>query len=124
MSLDLHDLPAEIRRVREAKHLSLKDLEKETGVSAATLSRLERGAGVPEIQVVQKLATWLGVSVRTAGEEAQSVRTDEDLKRVISVHLRANKKLSANVARAIIDSFDVVMRIETQKASKPRRTSK
>ena len=117
MSLDLHDLPAEIRRVREAKHLSLKDLEKETGVSAATLSRLE-------IQVVQKLATWLGVSVRTAGEEAQSVRTDEDLKRVISVHLRANKKLSANVARAIIDSFDVVMRIETQKASKPRRTSK
>lgn len=124
MNLDLSELPAEIRRVRKARHLSLKDMEKETGVSAATLSRLEREAGVPEIQVIHKLATWLGVSVRTAGKEAPTVKTDEDLNRVIAVHLRANKKLPAEVARAIIDSFEMVMKLETQRAVESRRGSK
>jgi hypothetical protein len=62
------------------------------------------------------LADWLGVNVNAAGEDSHSVKTDEDLRRTIAVHLRANKKLPASVAQAIVESFDLVMKVELQRA--------
>lgn len=114
VTIELDQLGAELKRRRDEKRLSLRDVWDETKISPATLSRIERGSVVPELQIVEKLAQWLGVTVRTAGAEEAQVKTDDDLKRVITVHLRANKKLPEVVARAIADAYDVIVRYELE----------
>jgi transcriptional regulator with XRE-family HTH domain len=111
--VSMDQLGAELRRQRAGR--SLRDVEAEIGISAATLSRVERGS-TPDLEVVRKLAAWLGVTVQAAGEEKSEVKTDADLRRTIAVHLRANKRLPQSVAEAIIESFDLVMEIEMKKA--------
>lgn len=115
VSLAVDQLGQELRRRRTELRLSLRDVEGITGISAATLSRTERGR-VPEVGVIEKLAGWLQVNVVTAGEGKSEIRTDEDLKRTIAVHLRANKNLSESTARAIAETFDVVMQLEIHRA--------
>lgn len=90
-------------------------------MDAATLSRIERGEGTPDLAVITRLAHWLNVTVQTAGAHLNDVKTDDDLKRTIAVHLRANKNLSDKVARTIAESFDLVMRVEIERAKKPRQ---
>ena len=111
--VNMDQLGAELRRQRGTR--SLRDVEGETGISAATLSRIERGS-TPDFDVVEKLAAWLGVTVRAAGADEPDVKTDDDLRRTIAVHLRANKRLPDKVARAIVEGFDFVMEIEMKKA--------
>jgi transcriptional regulator with XRE-family HTH domain len=115
VTVTIEQLGAELRRRRADKELSLRDVEEATEISAATLSRIERGS-VPDVSVLSKLAQWLDVNICAAGEESNSIRTDEDLKRTIAVHLRANKKLPEPVARAIVESFELVMKVELQRA--------
>jgi len=116
VTIDIKQLGGELKRQRAERNKTLRDVEDETGISAATLSRIERESGNPEIPIVKKLAAWLGTGVRTGGQAETGVRTDADLRRVIAVHLRANKNLPEKVARAIAETFDVVIRVETQKA--------
>jgi transcriptional regulator with XRE-family HTH domain len=118
-TITIADLAEELRRRREKDKLSLRDLEELTGVSAATLSRIERGR-TPDLPVVAKLAEWLGLSIQTGGKPSKTGQSDEDLKRTIEVHLRANKKLPSHVARSIANSFDVVMRVEMERAAKKK----
>ena len=91
-----------------------------TGVSAATLSRIERGS-TPDLDIVDKLGQWLGVTVHAGGKERTPKTSDEEMKRSIEVHLRANKNLPANLARSIADSFDFVMRLELEKAAAKKK---
>lgn len=121
MTIGIDQLGAELRRQRAERDLNLREVERETGISAATLSRIERGSGTPDVQIIEKLAEWLGTSVRTGGEAMSEVKTDADLKRVIAVHLRANKKLPEAVAHAIAETFAVVVSIETKKAQAAAR---
>ena len=114
-TITLDQLGAELRRIRDERKRSLRQVEEEIGVSAATLSRVERGS-IPELTITNKIAAWLGVNVAAAGEATHSIKTDEDLKKTIAVHLRANKDLSEEVARAIVESFDLIIKIETEKA--------
>jgi transcriptional regulator with XRE-family HTH domain len=116
VAITLDQLGAELRRIRGERGRSLRQVEEETGISAATLSRIERGSQ-PELAVVSKLAPWLKVTIATSGAAEDRIRTDEDLKRTIAVHLRANRNLSEEVAQAIVDSFDLIMKIEMEKAS-------
>ena len=114
--LPLDQLGAELKRRREMLGVSLRMVEDATGISAATLSRTERGS-VPDLAIMERLAAWLGVRVHAVGDERVGVRTDEDLKRTIAVHLRANKRMSEEVANTIAESFDLVMRVELAKAA-------
>ncbi|HWZ61124.1 MAG TPA: helix-turn-helix transcriptional regulator [Gemmatimonadaceae bacterium] len=122
VSVTVDQLGAELKRRREELGVSLRAVENDTKISAATLSRLERGSGNPDLAVVERLARWLNVIVRAAGSDHTEIKTDEDLKRTIAVHLRANKKLSDHVVRAIADSFDIVMRMEIERDKKQKRT--
>jgi transcriptional regulator with XRE-family HTH domain len=117
VTVSVDQLGAEIRRRRDDEGLTLRDVEDRTGISAATLSRVERGS-VPEVAVIAKLAEWLQVNVRAAGEDTTTINTDEDLKRTIAVHLRANKNLSNEVAHAIVEGFDLLMQLEIQRAQR------
>lgn len=97
----LRELGAELKDYREENDVSLRALARETGVSASTLSRVERGH-VPDLEAVETLADFLGVTVRTAEGSTPSGRRDpEALSRQIRVHLRANKNLSEEAAREI-----------------------
>ena len=49
--------------IRQARGLSQADLEKLTGIDANTFSRYERGAVTPSIEVAQKIAEALNVSL-------------------------------------------------------------
>ena len=52
-----------LRMIRQARGLSQADLEKLTGIDANTFSRYERGAVTPSIEVAQKIAEALNVSL-------------------------------------------------------------
>ncbi len=117
LTIAVDALGEELRRRRADDDLSLRDVEEKTGVSAATLSRIERGSR-PDLEVVEKLAQWLGVIVHAAGNKKSPKNSDEDLKRTIEVHLRADKNLSATLARSIADSFDILMRVEIERAAR------
>ena len=52
-----------IRKIRVARGMSVKDLASEVGVSAMTIYRYETGKRNPTILVAYKMATALGVTV-------------------------------------------------------------
>jgi len=52
------------RDLRESKNLSLRDVEKKTGISNGYLSQLESGkVSSPSIQIVMSLATFYEVDI-------------------------------------------------------------
>ncbi len=120
VTVRIEELGAALRHRRLEKNLSLRDLEDDISVSAATLSRIERGHS-PDTEVIGKLAEWLGVNVTTAGDQVSAIRTDEDLKNQIAVHLRANKRLPDDVANAIVQGFEAIMVHEMNKAKRPNQ---
>lgn len=122
VSLTVEQLASELRRRRVEMNLSLRQVEELTGISAATLSRFERGSK-PELPVIESLAQWLGVNVVTAGVGISSIGTDEDLKKAIHVHLRAKKNLPEDVAHSIVEAFEILMQIEMQKAKRRDHSS-
>ena len=52
---------ANLRRLRHAKGLSQEDLAYEADVNRSYMSRLEKGASYPGLEIIGKLATVLGV---------------------------------------------------------------
>lgn len=63
---------ARVRRIREGMGLSLRELAERCGVSAATLSQVERGESSPTLTVAGRIADGLGLSL------SQLLRLDED----------------------------------------------
>ena len=53
----------DLRNQRENKGYSIRELSKISGVSTATISRIECGLVDPEISIVQKLAGSLEISL-------------------------------------------------------------
>lgn len=74
-----------IRRLREAKGLSLRDLARDTGVSAPMLSQVERGETSPTLQIAAKIASGLDLTL------SQLLRLDEE-PRVAVVRKTARRK--------------------------------
>lgn len=65
-------LGARVRALREASHLSLRDLTARSGVSAPMLSQVERGETSPTIAVAARIAAGLDLRL------SQLLRLDED----------------------------------------------
>jgi transcriptional regulator with XRE-family HTH domain len=63
-------LAANLRRLRIARHLSLSQLARDTSMSKATLSGIERGRGNPTIDTLALLAGALRVTVAELLEQA------------------------------------------------------
>lgn len=119
-TLPVDQLGEELRRRRLELGVSLRVVEQQTEISAATLSRIERGR-TPDLASIERLANWLGVSVHASGGtppgDANVVRSDDDLRRTIEIHLRANKHMSSELASAIAKTFDTVVRVEMERAA-------
>lgn len=61
-----------VKRLRDAKGLSLRELARETGVSAPMLSQVERGETSPTLAVAARIAGGLGLTL------SRLLRLDEE----------------------------------------------
>src|SRR5438477_11825818 len=105
-----------VRRRREEQGLSLRDVADKTGVSASTLSRIENGTGKPDADNIARLASWLDMPIERVMHHGHRSVSDpnpvvyyphESTPEIVEVHLRADKHLSPETARALAASFRV-----------------
>jgi transcriptional regulator with XRE-family HTH domain len=105
-----------VRRRREQKGLSLRDVAQETGVSASTLSRIENGAGKPDADNIARLTAWLDMPIervmhhgsRNPGDPKPVVYyPHESTPEVVEAHLRADRQLTPETAKALSELFRV-----------------
>lgn len=94
--------------------LGVRAAAAKSGVSAATLSRLERGisSDLPDTGTLTKLATWFGMSLAdllTLDDAAIVDQSPEPTTpEFVEVHLRADKNLSPKTAEALAKMFKVL----------------
>jgi transcriptional regulator with XRE-family HTH domain len=113
------ELGRAIRRKREELGLSLRDVADETGVSASTLSRIENGTGKPDADNIARLTGWLnmpmervmGARLADAGEDSLASAVHyfphEATPDIVEAHLRADRNLTPETAKALSELFRV-----------------
>ncbi|HBE83161.1 MAG: helix-turn-helix transcriptional regulator [Blastocatellia bacterium] len=116
------ELGRAIKRRREELGLSLRDVADVTNVSASTLSRIENGTGKPDADNIARLTGWLDMPI----DRVMNKKTMDDVEPVIyypheatpeivEAHLRADKKLTPETAKALSELF----RVAYKQFSKP-----
>ena len=108
------ELGRAIKRRRNELKLSLRDVADVTDVSASTLSRIENGTGKPDADNIARLTNWLDMPVdrvmknrTTADVEAVVYYPHEATPEIVEAHLRADKNLSPETAKALSELFRV-----------------
>lgn len=108
------ELGRAIKRRREELKLSLRDVADVTNVSASTLSRIENGTGKPDADNIARLTNWLDMPVdrvmkNRASEDVEAViyYPHEATPEIVEAHLRADKNLSPETAKALSELFRV-----------------
>ena len=113
------ELGRAIRRRREELGLSLRDVADETGVSASTLSRIENGTGKPDADNIARLTGWLNMPMERVMGAQQAGTGDESLAAavhyfpheatpdIVEAHLRADRNLTPETAKALSELFRV-----------------
>lgn len=88
----------------------IREVAKEIGISPATLSRIENGR-LPNLEAFKKICDWLQVDMGALLGIKESAPSNLDS---ISVHLRAEKLQTPEVARALADMIlkaqDMIMK--------------
>lgn len=92
------ELAAMVRARLDQENLKLRDAAEQTGVSAATLSRVLNNK-LPDTRTFAALVRWLGVSADLFIPGNKSSSAPE----VIEAHLRADRTLPPDLARALAD---------------------
>jgi transcriptional regulator with XRE-family HTH domain len=100
-----------VRAKRRSKKQSIREAAEEVGVSAPTISRVERGH-LPERENLLRLARWAGVRIdpdihRDARRARNVVVHDPGASTIeaVELHLRADKNLSRDDAEALSEMF-------------------
>jgi transcriptional regulator with XRE-family HTH domain len=109
------ELGRAIKRRREELKLSLRDVADVTNVSASTLSRIVNGTGKPDADNIARLTNWLDMPVdrvmkRTGKDEAVEpviYYPHEATPEIVEAHLRADKNLTPETAKALSELFRV-----------------
>ncbi|MEZ5347305.1 MAG: helix-turn-helix transcriptional regulator [Pyrinomonadaceae bacterium] len=109
------ELGRAIKRRREELGLSLRDVADKTEVSASTLSRIENGTGKPDADNIARLTSWLDMpidrvmkkQVNKKGVEPVVYYPHEATPEIVEAHLRADKNLSPDTAKALSELFRV-----------------
>src|SRR6185295_6925698 len=122
------ELGSEIRRRREEQSMSLRDLADETGVSASTLSRIENGTGKPDADNIARLAAWLDMPIERVLHHGHRAANDpkpvvyyphESTPEIVEAHLRADRQLTPQTAKALSELFRVAYAQFSQTEGKP-----
>jgi transcriptional regulator with XRE-family HTH domain len=121
--INTKELGRAIKRKREGMNLSLRDVANETQVSASTLSRIENGTGKPDADNIARLTAWLDMPVDRVLKKSSNVGAVEPViyyphettPEIIEAHLRADRNLTPETARALSEMF----RVAYKQFSKP-----
>jgi transcriptional regulator with XRE-family HTH domain len=113
--INTKELGTAIKRRREELSLSLRDVADVTNVSASTLSRIENGTGKPDADNIARLTSWLDMPVDrvmkkqgdSANVEAVVYYPHEATPEIVEAHLRADKNLTPETAKALSELFRV-----------------
>lgn len=97
----LKELSATLRAHREKYGLSLSEVAEETGVSTATLSRIENAKFYPKLETLSVLCNWMQVPLSQFAPSTTEVDERETLEKV-EAHFRADAKLSQEAAEEIV----------------------
>jgi transcriptional regulator with XRE-family HTH domain len=125
-TLNIVEMGEYVKRKREDEKLSLRDVAKKINVSASTLSRIENGIGTPDSATLARLAAWLGIPLErlmkgslmsehlrgdSASDESWAEPViyfpTESTPSIVEAHLRADRKLSPEMAKALAELFRV-----------------
>ena len=123
-TLNIVELGEYVKRKREDEKMSLRDVAKRISVSASTLSRIENGIGVPDSATLARLAAWLGIPLERLmkgspiSEHLMKEASDgwaepviyfptESMPNIVEAHLRADRKISPDMAKALAELFRV-----------------
>lgn len=136
-TFSVQELADQLYRKRKGRGLTLGQASRQIGVSAATLSRLERhrqehaeglerGAFVPDTRTLTAVARWLGMPVGRVADDGTGAPTpvnqhaDESVPDKVEAHLRADSQLDnesalalAQLFRMAYDQFSRLHRAET-----------
>ena len=124
------ELGGAVRRRREERGLSLRDVADQTGVSASTLSRIENGTGKPDADNIARLAAWLDMPIERIMHHSNRSSSDpkpvvyyphESTPEIIEAHLRADRQLTPETAKALSELFRVAYAQFRRPAEKPSR---
>jgi transcriptional regulator with XRE-family HTH domain len=118
------ELGRAIKRRREELGMSLRAVADITNVSASTLSRIENGTGKPDADNIARLTDWLDMPVdRVLNRQHRENSVDpvvyyphEATPEIVEAHLRADRNLSPETAKALSELF----RVAYSEFSKPR----
>lgn len=93
-------------KTRKRTRITLRQAGQKIGVSAATLSRFERGAGNPDLPTIDRLIDWLELD-RSAvfAPPAKGTRRDPGTPEQVEVLLRADRNLDPGTAMALSNLF-------------------
>src|SRR4029434_9768098 len=113
--VNTEELGSAVRRRREQQNFGLRDVSDQTGVSASTLSRIENGTGKPDADNIARLASWLDMPIERVmhqghrGSEPKPVGyyPHESTPEIVEAHLRADKHLTPETAKALSELFRV-----------------
>ena len=127
--VNTEELGSAVRRRREQQNLSLRDVADQTGVSASTLSRIENGTGKPDADNIARLASWLDMPIERVMHHGHRNASDpkpvvyyphESTPEIVEAHLRADRQLSPETAKALSELFRVAYKQFSQTTNKKR----
>jgi transcriptional regulator with XRE-family HTH domain len=93
-----------LTRTRKYRGMNLREAAREIGVSAPTLSRIERGASRPDLPTLDALISWLSLD-RSAVYNARP-RTAATTPEQVRAVLAADENLDTQSAEAIAAIFE------------------
>ncbi len=123
--INTKELGRAIKRRREELEMSLRDVADATEVSASTLSRIENGTGKPDADNIARLTGWLDMPIDRVMNKHQNnseaidavvYYPHEATPEIVEAHLRADKNLTPETAKALSELF----RVAYTQFSKPK----
>jgi transcriptional regulator with XRE-family HTH domain len=99
--IDASELATRIKARRRELGISLRSAAAEAGVSAATLSRVERGDYLPERDNLFRLLRWVGAPAAEPSGPSEPHPPGAATMEAIELHLRADKDLTPDDAETI-----------------------
>lgn len=119
-AVSIEEIGSLIRQKRRAERLTLEQAARQSGVSAATLSRLERrgtAAAVgkelptPDMRTINAILKWMKVALADGGFVAASnvttpnVTASTSVPNIVEAHLRADRNLKPDTAGLLARMF-------------------
>jgi transcriptional regulator with XRE-family HTH domain len=98
---DLDDLAARVRARRSDLGIGMREAARQIGVSAATLSRVERGGHLPDRENLFRFMRWLEPDAGGKGAGREPHAPGASTMEAVELHLRADPDLAAEDADAL-----------------------